>query len=168
MYVGAALPFRGAAVDITNTNTVGASTLTVKYWNGSVWADISATDGTASGGDTFGVDGSVTWTVPAATLWIPNSLRAIGDTTLATSWSGAKLYWTRWETSAVFDTTVSVAQLRALNRSTAYAELLEGQSYEQAIQSEGPGGFACVEALTDAGTANLIVNAAAGRGETIN
>jgi len=162
LYVGAAIPFRGAAVDVTNTNSVGGTTLTVNYWNGA-WANISATDGTISGVDTFGVDGNVTWTVPAT--WAKTSLLSSGDTLLKNSWSIANLYWTRWETSAIFDTTVSVAQIRALNRSTAYSEWLEGQAYEQAIQSEGPGGFACVEALTDAGTANLVVNVAAARGE---
>ena len=163
LYVGAAIPFRGAAVDVTNTNTVGGTTLTVKYWNGA-WSDISATDGTTSGADTFGVDGNVTWTVPAT--WVKTSLFASGDTLLRSSWSGVDLYWTRWETNAIFDTTVSVAQIRALNRSTAYSEWLEGQTYEQAIQTGGPGGVACIEALTDAGTANLLVNVATGRGET--
>ena len=55
--------------------------------------------------------------------------------------------------------------MRSLNRSTAYAELLEGQTYEQAVQSEGPGGICTVEILTDAGTANTIINAATSHGE---
>ena len=169
LYVGTALPFRGARVTVGDGAGAGdpqntASVLTVNYWNGSAWTTISETDGTETGGTTtFAQNGNVTWTVP--TGWIASSLVAIGDTLLKTAWSGAKLYWTRWEVDATTETTWTMVSLQALNRSTAYSEWLEGQVYQQAIQSEGPGGVGCVEALTDAGTANLVVNVATGRGE---
>ena len=175
IYVGANVQFRGAAVRVGADPQNTASVLTVKYWNGA-WTDVSATDGTTSGGATFAASGNVTWTVPAT--WTKASLQAIGDVGASAaafrdSWAVkqpfiASLYWTRWEVSAATEATWNLSQLRALNRSTAYAELLEGQTFEQSIQSEGPGGVACVEILTDAGTASVVINSAAGRGETLN
>lgn len=154
IYIGSHLPFRGVAVDLgTNVNAT-ASVLTVKFWEGD-WANITALDGTASGGATMAVDGNVTWTVP--TTWKRTSLVEIGDTSIKEAWSGANLYWTRWEVSAQTGANWDIAQLRALNRSTAYSELIEGQALECSIKVRGAIG--CVEALTNAGTANLIVNA---------
>ncbi|TXH57203.1 MAG: hypothetical protein E6Q97_04705, partial [Desulfurellales bacterium] len=71
VYVGSHLPFRGLVADVDSTNAT-ASVLSVYYWNGSAWADTSASDGTASGGATFAQDGNITWTVPTA--WTKASL----------------------------------------------------------------------------------------------
>ncbi len=57
------------------------------------------------------------------------------------------------------DTTVDLVTLRALNRSTTYAELPEGIAFSEAAIL-GPSGFSCVEALVNAGSGSLIVNAA--------
>lgn len=163
LYVGSHIPFRGVNIDVDATNG-NASVLTVKYWQDATpdaWADISATDGTASGGATLAVDGSVTWTVP--TDWLKASLRTIGDTTLTFPHATEPMYWTRWEVSAALDASVTLDHMLAMNRSTAYMELLSGQTYETRI-TKGVGGIACVEALTDAGTGNLIVNVASGQG----
>ena len=65
VYVGALVPFRGVEIDVDAAN-VNASVLTVKYWNGSAWTDITATDGTDSAGASMAIDGNVTWTVPAS------------------------------------------------------------------------------------------------------
>mgnify|MGYP001562093983 CR=1 FL=1 len=176
IYVGATVPFRGVAVTVGTDPQNTASVLTVNYWNGA-WTAISETDGTETGGNTtFAQTGNVTWTVPAT--WTLASLQHIGDVTASAAafrdnWTIKSslivpLYWTRWEFSATTEATWNVSQMKSLNRSTAYAELLEGQTFEQSIQSEGPGGFACVEALTDAGTANVVINAAVGRGESFN
>lgn len=164
IYVGAHLPFRGVRITVGSDPQNTASALTVKYWNGAAWTDISVTDGSDSGGVSHTQTGDATWTVPAT--WTKSSLNRIGDTLLTSgSWAIASLYWTRWEFSATTEATWNVASYYSLNRSTAYAELLSGQNYEQALQAEGPGGIAAVEALTDAGTANLIVNVATARGE---
>lgn len=163
IYVGSVVPFRGVRVTTGSDPQGTASVLTVNYWNGGAWTDISVTDGTDNAGATFGQTGNATWTVPAG--WAADSLLHLGDTALKTSWSMVKQYWTRWQFSATTEATWNLTEMRSLNRSTAYAELLSGQNYEQAIQSAGPGGFGCVEALTDAGTANLIVNVATGRGD---
>ena len=174
VYVGSPLPFRGVRVTIGNTNSVGASTLTVKYWQDAAtdaWTTITATDGTASGGDTFGVTGNVTWTVP--TDWLKKSLMEISDylvlqgstaeiamaRNLASQIFYVPLFWTRWETSAAFDSTVTATEMQAMNRSTTYDELLENEIQEQVVH-RGVSGVGCVEALTDAGTANLLVSVA--------
>ncbi len=153
IYVGSWVQFRGAAVDLSADVNAAVSTLTVNYWNGNAWTDISDTDGTQTGGNTtMGQDGDVTWTVP--TDWERASLRETGDTLMTDSWAGADLYWTRWEVSVALDT-VDLVQLRSLNRSTDYAGLLEGEGFDQAVDPD----YACVEALTDAGTANLVLRA---------
>lgn len=161
LYVGSPLPFRGVKVTIGNTNAAGGSALTVKYWNGA-WTDIACTDGTDST-DTFRQNGNVTWTVP--TDWKRASLFEIGDTVLPSpAFLRQPYFWTRWQTDVAFDSEVTATEMYALNRNTAqYGELQPGQVFEERVH-RGPGGLACVEALTDAGTANVIVNVAAGNG----
>lgn len=155
IYIGCQVPFRGVAVDVGTGPQGTANTIEVKYWNGTAWVNITPTDGTDTGAS-FAIDGNVTWTVP--TTWVKASLAAIGDTLPETANRHEPLYWTRWAWDAAFDSDTDVRQLRALNRSTAYAELLEGQTVELGLQDRR---VASVEALTDAGTANLIVNVGA-------
>lgn len=158
LYVGSHLPFRGVNVDVNNTNG-NASVLAVDYWNGSAWADVSATDGTASGGATFAQDGNVTWTVPAA--WAKGRLRTIASASADAPACYDELYWTRFKVSAALDSTTDLNSLLAMNRSTAYAEFLASYTVEQEFP-KGPGGYGCVEHKTDASgaTANLVVNVA--------
>ncbi len=157
IYVGAEVPFRGVSVEIGSTANDALATLAVKYWEGSGWVDSGDADSTKSGSDSFKVDGSVTWAVPAA--WTSASLAAIGDTLPDTARNyHTPLYWTRWEWHAALDSSATVAQMLALNRSTAYAELLEGQTVEIGLQDRR---IACVQGITNAGMANLIVNVGA-------
>lgn len=165
LYVGSHLPFRGVVCDIDAANGT-ASVLTVKYWQDAApdaWTDITATDGTTSGGATFAVDGNVTWTVP--TDWLKASLLTIADTTLSFPYAGLPMYWTRWEVSVALDSSTTLNSMLSMNRSTAYWELLSGQPLEERI-TKGLGGIGCVEALMNAGTGNLIVNAASGAGSS--
>ena len=156
IYVGARVPFRGVAVTMGDKND-DATVITVNYWNGGAWTDISDTDGTDDGGDSMKQDGSVTWTVPAA--WTRASLAAIGDTfPSGTPEQGAVRYWTRWQWSNALDASIDVRTMLALNRSTSYAELVDGQTIEFKVSDREIGN---VEALTNAGTANLIINAGA-------
>jgi hypothetical protein len=162
LYVGSHLPFRGAQADVDAANAT-ASVITVKYWKSdSTWADITATDGTASGGASMAQDGNVTWTVPTDWLRAPltDTQATVGD---GIPYSGARLYWTRWEFSGGLDSSTTLNSLYPLNRSTAYFELTSGRVLEMLIEP-GFGGASCVEALTDAGTANLLINVAAGNG----
>ena len=155
LYVGALRPFRGAIIDVQNTNST-ASVLTVKYWNGTAWTTTSATDNTASGGATLAVDGTVTWTLP--TDWAKTSLSLAGDAPIVTIPYAfdARFYWTRWEVSVALDSSVTLNSLMALARSAVYAELASGVGWEERV-SKQLGGWAGIEALTDAGTANLVI-----------
>lgn len=153
LYVGAAVPFRGANIDIDGANG-NASILTVKFWDGNSWEDITATDGTASGGASMAVDGSVTWTIPSD--WAKTTLVQSGDYPFGGPFGGNSLYWTRWQFSAALDSSTTLDHLIALPRSTAYFELVAGQSFEQSI-TQGPEGVAAVEALMDAGTGSLVL-----------
>jgi len=52
-----------------------AATLTAKYWDGDSWADLTETDGTSDGTDTFSQSGLVSWIVPAHTLEFPKTIQ---------------------------------------------------------------------------------------------
>ena len=155
MYVGADLPFRGVSIDVGTGPNGTANNLTVKYWDGGAWVDISDTDATDTGA-ALAVDGTVTWTVPAA--WEKASLSVTGDTLPTAQSQSSPQYWTRWEWSAAMDSYTDIAQMFALNRSTAYAELLEGQTMEIGLTNRRVG---CIQGITNAGTANLVVNVGA-------
>lgn len=152
--VGAAVPFRGLVADVDSANST-TSTLAVHYWNGSAWADISPTDGTASGGATFAQDGNITWTVPTA--WAGATLDDLGAG-FSDGRTQEHLYWVRLSVSAALDSSTTLNSLIAMNESTTYAEFVSGQTLEQAI-NRAIGGQSAVEALTDAGTANLVIRA---------
>lgn len=160
LYVGCAVPFRGVNIDVDGTNSTGSRTLTVKYWQDAApdaWAGISATDGT-SGSTSLDQDGSVTWTVPSD--WLAQDLFTIGDdSSKLTPFNNQKLYWTRWEWNGALDSSVTLNHMLGINRSTAYAEWVAGQPCESTVNM-GLGGYAGIEALTDAGTGNLLINVA--------
>lgn len=169
LYVGSHIPFAGLDVDVDATNS-NASVLTVNYWNGTAWVTISPTDNTASGGATFAQDGTITWTVPTA--WSANTLRGIAasagdDSDLASTvlFPGAErpLFWARLEVSAALDSSVTFDSIHAINRSTLYAEITSGKPCPEFWIRRGPGGIGSVQALTNAGTANLLVNVGSGR-----
>jgi hypothetical protein len=157
VYVGAEVPFSGIAVDVDAANGT-ASVLAVTYWDGSAWSDITPTDGTDAAGATFGQDGNITWTVPAG--WastalvdaVPTAKKNLGILT-------HPQFWVRIAVSAALDASTTQNSWLAINRDTTYAELPEGTAQEFSV-SVGPGGVSSVTALTDAGTANLIVNCA--------
>jgi hypothetical protein len=160
LYVGSRNKFRGVHIDIDSANAT-ASVVTVKYWDGNSWEDITATDGTASGGAAMAVDGTVTWTVPTA--WAPTSLRTAGDFAVSSPFTGNMYYWTRWQFSGGLDSSTTLDHLIALPETTNYLELVANQQFETSFQF-GPDGYSSVVALTDAGTANLVVGyGAAGR-----
>ena len=160
LYVGAAVRFRGVDVDVDAPNG-NSSVLTVRYWNGTSWGDISDTDNTIDTGATFGLDGQVLWTVPSDWVGVRlDGTTATPDTSLTLSAFTQTLFWTRWEVSVALDSSVTLDHFIALNQSTAYAELVEGQTLEQAVLRD-LGGQSAIEAVTDAGTANLIINAGA-------
>lgn len=162
LYVGSHVPFRGVDIDVDAVNGT-ASVLTVRFWNGTSWADISDTDGTASGGATMAQDGTVAWTVP--TTWAPTTLADTGEDAADGERAGIaaqKMFWTRWEVSVALDAATTLNAMLSMNQSTARAELIENANFPMSV-TVGPGGAGCVEALINAGTGNLIVNCATNR-----
>jgi hypothetical protein len=155
IWVGAAHPFRGLRVDVDAANG-NAATLAAHYYNGSAMATLTPTDGTASGGATLAQDGSITWTVP--TDWAPVALRTAASATIPIPHGDTPLYWARLSVSAALDSSTTLNSLTALPRSTSYAEVASGAEIAMRV-ARAPGGLSAIEALTDAGTANLVVNA---------
>ncbi len=169
LYVGSAIPFRGAHVDVDGANSTGSTVITVSYWNGSEWVDTGDTDGTISGGISLAQDGAITWTVPSA--WQSSTLKKLaagaGETLDSSrqNWADTTMYWTKWTWSHAMDAAVTLDHILGINESTAYAELTDSTAYEGRIHNGfGANGVAGIEALTDDGTANLIVTCSAMNG----
>ena len=162
LYIGSHVPFRGVAVTMSaNVNAV-VSVLTVKYWNGA-WTAVSGfSDGTASGGATFAqsapASAGVVWTVPTdwVTKQLNQTLASVGPVLL---YADKPRYWTQWTVSVQLGANVKANTMFALNRSTAYAEAQQ-DSLSQFRVFKGPDGIAAIEAQMNAGTGNLIGNAA--------
>lgn len=157
VYLGSHLPFRGVMVDVDAANA-NASVLSGDYWNGSAWSALTVTDNSASAGATFAQGGAITWTLP--TDWAPGALRNLVSTcgTNVREATNGGMYWARLKVSAALDSSTTLNSLLSLSRSTAYAELVSGRVLEIAM-NRGAGGLGNIEAKTDAGTANLIINA---------
>ena len=169
LLMAASRRYRGVIVDVVagQVNAV-VSVLTAEYWNGSAWVDLSATDGTASGGATFAQDGDITWTMPTA--WKKASAQDIlvagglpRADTVPTEVRMEPLFWTRWKVSVALSATVNVASLFAMSESANDAEARDGQDVEL-WGAKGVGGLSAVVAVLDAGTGKLIVNVASPMG----
>lgn len=163
LWVGAVVPFRGVFFDGNLTNSNTATTVTT-YWSatGPTMATLTSVDGTFSGVASFNVDGAFTWTVP--TDWTPTTLRTAGGAVVAIPGSGQPLYWVKFTVSAALDASVAFDQVLGLNRSMAYASLTSGRPGEWLALSTGDNRAGCIEAKTDVGTANLLVNVAVASG----
>jgi len=162
IYVGAKVPFGGVAVNMSGSKVNGTnSVLTVKYYNGSAWADISDTDGTISSSKTFAQDGNVTWTTPTQdSTWARTSLKDAGDTSINTfPYATEELYWTRWEVSVALDSEVEVEGMHALSRNTYFSEIFFGDTKKIAVNSADLTGNTSFEFKTNTGTGNMIINA---------
>jgi len=163
LLIGSHLPFGGVYVDMSATVNGTASVITVSLWTPNGWVDSGDTDGSASGGVSLAQDGAVTWTVPDT--WVPEKIEKIYPHAANHNFyskgvpaKGLKLYWTRWEWSAGLDSAI-VNNLYPINRSSAYSEWVSGRALQTPVQ-RGPLGVSCLQHLTDAGTANLLVNVA--------
>lgn len=155
--VGSHIPFGGFYVDVDSVNSVASVTVTISYWNGSAWTDTSDSDGT-SAATHLAKDGAVTWT--PSSLWIPSALSSIyQNITFDAYYKDIPMYWVRWEVNLAVGTAVTLDSVTSINRSSAIPEFLSGQEKEQKIKW-GWGGYGCIAALTDTGTASLIANLA--------
>jgi hypothetical protein len=165
LWVGSHLQIRGVDIDMDGSNVNDtASILTVRYWDGGALADISDTDTTISSGKSLAQDGTVSWTVPSG--WEASTLKEMGvdPRGIPPAYRDNKLFWTRWEWSAATDAGTAADHMLAMNRSTAYAGWSSALGLEEKISHGKIGGIGCIEAITDAGTANLMVNVASGNG----
>jgi hypothetical protein len=169
LYLGADVPFAGTAVDMSSAVNGTVSTLLVEYWNGTGWVSLSATDNTAAGNATFAQDGLVTWTMPAAGLWVKahlsdglanpplNLTAATKDAYLSNGINRTPQYWTRWTVSVALDSSTVPTTMIALNRSTAYLEVLPANVLEfRPVKAHG--GVSALQCKADAGTFALILN----------
>jgi hypothetical protein len=161
-YIGSHLPFRALQVTMSGSVNAVVATLLGEYWNGSAWVSLAVTDGTASGGATLAQTGNITWTVPTAwakafpgsTLQMPVDVSQQHQMPYADK----QRYWTRWSVSAKLTTTVTINLMLPFNRNTThYGEAVQ-DSLTQLRTIKGLDGASCIELLTDAGTANAIVN----------
>lgn len=166
VWVGSAVPFRGAHIDVDSANDQ-ANNLTVHYplLGSLALTDISDTDNTDTGAS-LAQDGTVTWTVPAD--WQLAGLRdicnanAIRINAANFRYSDGLYFWTRWTWNATMGTAVTLDHILGLNESTAYAEFPVGLSKMERIHMGlGRSGVAGIELLTDAGTGNMLINCAA-------
>lgn len=160
LYIGSWCPFSGVVVDVDAANST-ASVLSVTYRKSdNTWANITPSDGTASGGATFAQDGNVTWTVP--TDWITCALADVAATGSGKDVGILKqpMFWTKWTVSAALDSSTTLNSMGSISRLTTYAELVASVPWEQAVKI-GPGGWYSLNSLTDAGTASLLINCAA-------
>jgi hypothetical protein len=84
---------KGINLDLGGTVNATSRTATVSAWRSGSWTDVSATDGTASGGATMAVDGNLTWTAGA------DEMRVLG---------GVMGYWYRISFSGALSNSVDV------------------------------------------------------------
>jgi hypothetical protein len=161
MYVGSRIPFRGVSIEVGSDPNGTGNDLTVNYWTGGSWVDISDTDSTDTGAS-LAVDGTVLWTVPDP--WPAASLKAIG-TQIGSGFEfnlpsdaprlATPMYWTRWEWTNAMDSSTDINAMYALAQTSKYAEYLTGQTFEIMVSKRE---IASVQGVTNAGTANLLVN----------
>ena len=168
LYIGSHQRFGGVKVNMVDSKVNATnSVLTVKYRkDNDTWTDISDVDGTINSSSTFGKDGNVTWTTPSD--WKMDTMINIAD--FATVFvdrtfpqNQAPLFWTRWEVSVQLDSETEVEEFLPMHDTTGatYPEMTSAIAARERKVKKGPFGDGSIELLTDAGTANVVVVAAA-------
>jgi len=105
LIVGWNQDFNGLRFDIDDANG-NAATMAVHYWSGAAWTAVTnLTDGTASGGATLAVDGSVTW----------DPITDMGTTVI----NDQRIVPVRVTVSAALDSSVSTTDIFVIRRSQA-------------------------------------------------
>ena len=106
VYVRGDEPFEGIKVDI-NADNDNATTLTVKYYNGTSYTAVSSlSDGTSSSSKSFKQDGSITWTLP--TDWAVDEINGSAGYHVQLTWNNN------------FDSAVSTTDITLIQRNTAH------------------------------------------------
>ena len=166
--IGTHLPIRGIYGTVLATNSTASVTMSMDYWRG-IWADVTLTADGMKSSTAFDQSGLAYWTVLTdqkyATIkeMIPSAPTFTGALGYL---NDVSLYWFRMEVDLAVDSTTQLSSLVAANRDTShYIELKSGQTYSRRIK-HGIKGIGCIEALTAASTANLVVNTATEAGGT--
>ena len=141
LYVGCEAQFGGLRVDMTASVNANASVMDAEYWNGTTWADLTETDGTASGGKMFAQSGAITWTMP--TDWALTSVNG-----------SPQLYWMRIKVSAALSADVEIADVHTRNKDTSRGYNEAGMAYQFSLNLDKVGAF---EAVLAAGSDTLDV-----------
>ena len=76
LYVASPCKAKGITFDLGSSVNNNAAAATVKGWRAGAWADVTATDGTATTGASLAKDGAMTWTAGADTLKVVNGKMA--------------------------------------------------------------------------------------------
>ena len=126
----------GIRVVVTSANGT-SSTLAATYRkNDDTWANLSPTDGTASGGATLAQTGSVTWTAPSD--WKSSSLSEIftnaggavsGSAPPGSDPSSARGFWMRLAWGTALDSDTEIQEIWALNKDANRAYFRGGTDY---------------------------------------
>ena len=160
LYIGLADIIGGLHIDMTSSVNTNASVMTVKYWNGSAWADITVTDATKEGGATsLQASGDLIWTVP--TDWVSAHLGGNnfdgtikGMSITDKDAPGSYGFWLQIYWSAALSSDVEMANIWTLNKDTSHRGYFHGgQEYPISFDARVVGGIEAVidEAKIEAG-----------------
>jgi hypothetical protein len=183
LYIGSHMLIRGIRVVMSANVNSNASVLTGNFWNGTNWTALAGfSDGTSAAGATFAQSGDITWTVPGDTLvrlsdsevlpsqfpvgwgYQPGGNNPVIPVSpsekqvLIPGYNEKARHWFQFTVSAKLSASVQANTFFSMNRNTTqYSEYLFNTVLQYSV-SKKIDGIAAVEALTDVGTGNLIVN----------
>ena len=140
----------GLNIDMTTSVNTNASVMTVKYWNGTAWADISATDTTKQGGGkSLQAGGTLTWTVP--TDWVGAHLGGVnfdagvkGMNITDKDAPGTYGFWLQIYWSASLSADVEIANIWTLNKNTNRGYFHGGQEYPISFDARNVGAIEAI------------------------
>jgi len=128
LYLCFAEPIGGLRVTIGAANGSSATVAATYRKNDDTWANLSPTDGTASGGATLAQTGSITWS--AVTDW--KAAQLVGPQGIVTTESEhptAKGFWMRITWSGALDSDTEISDIWALNDATTRGYFRKGVEY---------------------------------------
>ena len=128
LYLCFAEPVGGIRVTIGAANGSTATVAATYRKNDDTWANLSPTDGTASGGATLAQTGSITWS--AVTDW--KAAQLVGPQGIVTTESEhptAKGFWMRLAWGGALDSDTEISDIWGLNDATTRGYFQSGTDY---------------------------------------
>ena len=151
LYVRLSDIISGLHIDMTASVNTNASVMTVKYWNGSAWADITVSDGTSPFDISLAQDNNLIWTVP--TDWVAAHLGGNafdagvkGMSITDKDAPGTEGFWLQIYWSAALSADVEIANIWTLNKNTHRGYFHGGQEYPISFDARKVG---AIEAIID-------------------